>query len=56
MIHIPRGEMCIGCTKALDKCNHLAFDKMKPLTKKPDNEGYMEVKCIEFRRKGEVGT
>lgn len=49
MTHIPNGLMCFGCTKALDKCNHLEFNKM-PIIDKKDKE-YPIVKCTQHIKK-----
>jgi len=47
--HIPNGLMCCGCTKALDKCNHLEFNKM-PVIDKRDKE-FPVVKCTQYIKK-----
>lgn len=52
MIYIPKGEMCIVCERVLENCSALPFkDYIK--AGKPDDEGYIEVICREFR-KGKV--
>ena len=48
-MHIPRGFMCIACIRLHRKCNHLPFETYRPL-EKPDNEGYVTVKCEDFER------
>lgn len=45
---IPRGFMCCECKYALEKCNHLEFDKMPVIGKFKD--GYKEVKCNKFSK------
>ena len=49
MKYIPRGEMCIVCKHVTDDCSNLPFAEYKKIAK-PDNEGYVEVKCEMFKR------
>jgi hypothetical protein len=53
-IHIPNGEMCIGCVHALRKCNHLNFPQMPVIDKKDPH--YPIVKCVEYTRKPQSNT
>lgn len=47
MTYIPKGFMCCVCIYLYHKCNHLYFNLYKPMGK-PDLEGFIEVKCINF--------
>jgi hypothetical protein len=48
IVHIPNGDMCIGCTHALRKCNHLDFPSMQVMDKK--DKQYPIVKCTDYKR------
>lgn len=45
---IPKGSMCMVCTRLHEKCNHLDFKLMRPIEKHKD--GVIEVKCVEFKK------
>lgn len=46
MMHHPKGEMCISCTKALDNCSHLPFTKMYVIERyEMQGTQYAEVAC-----------
>lgn len=47
MVSIPKGDMCMACIYLHHKCNHLPFNSYIRMGK-PDKEGYVEVKCVEF--------
>ena len=48
---VPKGSMCMSCVRKLDFefCKSLDFDSMKKISK-PDNEGFVVVKCEQFVR------
>ena len=48
--YIPKGSMCMVCTKLYLDCSNLCFDKYPPMGK-PDEEGYVVVRCHEFNKK-----
>lgn len=52
--HIPNGEMCIGCTKVHEKCNHLPFSKMQVIDKR--DPAYPVVKCDEYVKQSKNTT
>ena len=47
MKHIPRGEMCLTCTKLYNDCSKLDFSSMQVLEKDKKEPLYI-VKCSEF--------
>ena len=47
MINIPMGDMCLVCTHLHRKCNHLPFNKYRPMGK-TDEDGYRQVRCLDF--------
>jgi hypothetical protein len=47
-LHVPKGFMCLSCTKKFDNCSHLPFDTYRPLVRHKD--GVVETKCEEFNR------
>ena len=47
MVKIPHGGRCMVCSKILENCSSLDFESMQPMSK-PDSEGYILVKCIEW--------
>ena len=50
IIKIPKGDMCLVCIHLKRVCNHLPFDTYRPMGK-PDEDGFMEVKCEDFVKK-----
>jgi len=46
MIHHPKGEMCLSCTKLKENCSHLEFSKMHVI-ERYDMDGllFAEVAC-----------
>lgn len=44
-MHQPKGSMCMVCTKKLEDCSKMQFDKMRPMDKTPDA---IIVICSEF--------
>ncbi|MCK5020839.1 MAG: hypothetical protein KAS32_27710 [Candidatus Peribacteraceae bacterium] len=47
--YIPKVSMCMVCKHFYRDCSHLPFEKFKPMAKQ-DDEGFIEVKCVEFER------
>lgn len=49
--HIPKGLMCLACKDKLSNCSKLPFNTMPKL--KDFGDGYVEVRCLNFRREND---